>query len=374
MKSKYELTISSNYVKDWTYLEAVREFFQNAVDENSANSTHTMSYEYDKSSEILTIENANCKLDVNTLLLGETSKSNGDYIGSFGEGYKIGILVLLREGKSVTIHNASDLWTTRLVNSKRYNSVIPVIEVQKNYNRSNKNLIVKIGNLSEDEFNTITNNNLTVKEKELNEELNIISTEYGDLLTDESEKGRIYVGGLFVFEDFELKYGYNINPKYIQLNRDRNMISSFDLIWNTSRIIANAFENNLSELFKSLNCKDTNYIDSFIKTNSKEDLSRFFAEKYGDRIPVSTQEEYNYFKDKGMNPVIVKEKVKKIVGSVRYSNNYTKYESKDSLYNNLHKLSDSLKEYVNDNGLSIYEELCDYIEDYKDELLEIKCD
>lgn len=375
MKSKYELTISSNYVKSWTYLEGVREFFQNAIDESNTNPDHKFTYKYNESEEILYIKNANCSLDVNTLLLGETSKSDGNSIGLFGEGYKIGILVLLREGKSVTIYNGKDLWETKLTNSRRYKSQIPVIEVSKNYDRRNQDLIVEIANITKEEFNNISDNTLDLKEEYSTGELNKIHTQYGDLILDESEKGRIYVGGLYICSDFELKYSYNINPKNVVLNRDRNMISRFDLIWNTSRIVALAMEDEPDKLYNILDIKDTEYIDNFIKNESKYKLVEYFKEKHGDRIPVTTQEEYNYFKSKNMNPIIVKEKVKSIIGSSSYSSSYKEYDESGSLYNRLNTLVENLKEYVKYNhGLEILNEISDFINDYKSELSDIKVD
>ena len=371
MKSKYELTISSNYVKDWTYLEAVREFFQNAIDESKSNPDHAMSYEYDPVGEELTITNKNSKLDVNTLLLGETSKSNGNYIGSFGEGYKIGILVLLREGKTVTIHNASDEWNTYMVNSRRYNSSIPCIEIDRNRNRGNTDLTVVIGNITPDEYDSLTDNNLVIKNDST--EVRRIHTDYGDLLDDESEKGRIYVGGLFVYSDFELKYGYDIDPKYVSLNRDRNMISRFDLIWNTSRIVCLALKDNPDDLFDTLDCKDTEYVDSFIDNSSKTDLIRYFKEHNGDRIPVSTQEEFNYFKSKGMNPIIVKERVKVIIGKSSYYDDYEEYDSHDSLYNKMIELMDQFSNHISDEGTDAYDRFYNLILGHQYDLSQIKC-
>lgn len=42
MASKYELTISTNYVPDWTYIEAFRELFQNAIDNEITNPDNKM--------------------------------------------------------------------------------------------------------------------------------------------------------------------------------------------------------------------------------------------------------------------------------------------------------------------------------------------
>lgn len=370
MTSRYELTISKNYVKDWTYLEGVREFFQNAIDESMSNPDHAMHYQYDSVTNTLVIRNDNCKLNVNSLLLGESSKGNGSYIGSFGEGYKIGILVLLRNNKGVTIENAKDLWSTSIVKSRRYKSEIPIVLVTKNHNKSNKDLTVSISGITPDEFDEISNNVLYIKDK--NHTLNKIKTDYGDLLTDESERGRVYVGGLFVCNDFELKYGYNINPSVISLNRDRNMISSFDLIWNTSRIIAEAFRNDNSKLLDSLKSKDAKYIETALSASDKERLSEYFSEKYKGAVPVSTQEEYNYFQRKNMNPIIVKENVKSIIiSSNKYSQCSDMYKIDNSLYNVLSSIVRDLEPFIKDNGKNKLKELSEIISEYKDNLSEI---
>lgn len=44
--TKFELTISTNYVPDWTYVEALRELFQNALDQQTENPANKMLFEY----------------------------------------------------------------------------------------------------------------------------------------------------------------------------------------------------------------------------------------------------------------------------------------------------------------------------------------
>ena len=104
--SKIELTISPNYVPTWTYLDAVRELFQNALDQEEQNPENVMRWSYDEDALSLTISNAHSTLSIASLLLGQTSKADDkSTIGQFGEGYKIATLVLLREGKTITFYN-----------------------------------------------------------------------------------------------------------------------------------------------------------------------------------------------------------------------------------------------------------------------------
>ena len=99
---KYELSISADYVPGWGITEAVREFFQNSIDEETRDSSNKMLFEYDEAEEKLIIGNKHSELDIKTLLFGTTTKNDDDkMIGNHGEGYKIATVVLLRLGKTV---------------------------------------------------------------------------------------------------------------------------------------------------------------------------------------------------------------------------------------------------------------------------------
>lgn len=105
--SKYELTISTGYVPSWTYVEAVRELFQNAIDNERINPDNKMLFEYKMGK--LSICNKTSKLTLDSLLIGNSTKRDDERtIGEHGEGYKIAIMILLREGKNVTVYNP---WT-----------------------------------------------------------------------------------------------------------------------------------------------------------------------------------------------------------------------------------------------------------------------
>lgn len=87
---KYELSISADYVPGWGVTEAVREFFQNSIDEETRDSSNKMLFEYDEAEEKLIIGNKHSELDIKTLLFGTTTKNDDDaMIGNHGEGYKI---------------------------------------------------------------------------------------------------------------------------------------------------------------------------------------------------------------------------------------------------------------------------------------------
>lgn len=106
MSECYELSLTPNYVSDWTFNDALRELIQNGIDQETIRPDNKFSIDYDEGKEVIRLVNKNAKLKISTLLLGKTNKSNDeDTVGQFGEGYKIAALVLNRLGKTFTIYN-----------------------------------------------------------------------------------------------------------------------------------------------------------------------------------------------------------------------------------------------------------------------------
>lgn len=324
--SKYELTISTGYVPSWTYVEAVRELFQNAIDNERINPDNKMLFEYKMGK--LSICNKTSKLTLDSLLIGSSTKRDDTRtIGEHGEGYKIAFMILLREGKSVTVYNygANEIWTTKLVKSRRFNGAQVVqIDVNKTPFWSkvpNYDLTVEIEGITENEYANIKESNLTLKE---NVEVNDVSA-FGGLLTGNNEKGRIYVEGLYVCTKDGLNYGYNFKSKFVRLDRDRKLVDSFDICWYSSMIWSDVVKNNRDKyadicvnMIKS-DVQDVMYIE---KSSINEEGLQIIAEniynsmidEYGeDVVPVSNNNEYEEVRKSGFKPVIVSEKIKKVV-------------------------------------------------------------
>ena len=82
---RYELGMSLDYCSDWGVPDAVREFFQTALDEQTANPENKMSFEYKDNK--LYIGNRLSKLNAESLLLGVSSKRGNDNL--IGTGFHI---------------------------------------------------------------------------------------------------------------------------------------------------------------------------------------------------------------------------------------------------------------------------------------------
>ena len=229
---KYELSLSRNYVSSWGIQEAIRELLQNAKDSNGKEKI-----DIDKTNGVITIENQNTSIPSSTLLLGNTSKKDDlDKIGQFGEGYKLAILVLLREGKEVSIKNGNRNWNPSFEYSDNFEcEVLCITETNCNGN----DLIFEISGFNSSELDELENEFLGLNGRAYNS----IQTSYGEILTDSNFKGKVYVDGLPVYEDDNFDYGYNFKPCYVSLDRDRKSINIYELKRLTALSVACCIDN-----------------------------------------------------------------------------------------------------------------------------------
>lgn len=218
----------------------MRELFQNALDQETKDPRNKMVFEYDSKNERVTIGNKTSVLDANSLLLGFTTKADDSAtIGQHGEGYKIAFMVLLREGKAIHVLNygKQQEWEVKLVKSRRFSGcMVPTVYVEKKMFWEpvpDRDLTIVVDGITPDEWTAISECNLhLLRKKKVLQECE--AEDYGRVLLDGDQSGRVYVKGLYVCTVKELCYGYDLEPQYITLDRDRSLIRNFDLVWRTS--------------------------------------------------------------------------------------------------------------------------------------------
>lgn len=319
----YELTLTQNYVCDWSINDAFRELIQNGTDQEIIDESNKFELIYDNQKQELTFRNAKSKLQINSLLLGRSSKStNDDTVGKFGEGYKIAALVLNRLGKTFTIYNneKNEVWRSRFKNSSKWREKILAFYVEKHLSQ-NTGLDIVVGNISDSEYIGIYEVWLGMED---NDDYEKVSTSFGDILTDEDHKGLVYVNKLFVYEDQDLNYGYDFKPQYITLERDRKTCSGWDVQSLTARMISEAVVNGLlpMESVEKLVSKNANDVKHFTYTSySKntqkiiEKLVQSFNRQHPEptSIPVAKQSQIDRVKAFGGNPVPVPYQVAELI-------------------------------------------------------------
>lgn len=305
------------YVGNWGITEAVREIFQNCYDEEIVNPENKMLCEYNEELQVLRIGNRNSTLSTKTLLLGCSSKRDDKRtIGTHGEGYKVATIVLLRNNIGIRILNYNDreVWTAKVVNSKRYGCPIGVYDIEQLgifKKQPEFNLVFELTGITKEMYDLIKENNLHLQD-DLGEVYNGNS---GRCLLDEKFKGKIYVNGLFVCTNSNLTYGYDIVANLVKLDRDRGLIDSFDLQWTLGRVI---YETGNIDFINSVKSTwDGVYIRIYMASVTSDksvnkaiyfDSYEKFREKYGnDAVAVNSTDKFNILKKQGYNPVMVRD-------------------------------------------------------------------
>lgn len=301
---KIQLTIKADsgadgYLPNWSVYEGIREVIQNAKDaETQFNAPMSVEfYKGNKGRQTLRITNEGCNLDKEALLFGHTTKfANNETIGQYGEGLKLGLLVLVRAGVTVKIFTGNDndgsgeIWIPTIEKSETFNANVLTIHVKDAKYR--KRVRVEIEGLSESEWLGMKNKFLFLPG---NNKGDYVKTKKGELLKDEKYKGQIYVKGIWV-ETRNTDYGYNFFDA--DLDRDRKMVDWYSFDVNVSKIldeatIAGGFDSkNLFNMLQTAS-KDVNgfCVASYL-IESAEAIKGEFISKYGENaIPLENNEQ-----------------------------------------------------------------------------------
>lgn len=177
-----------------------------------------------------------------------------------------------------------------------------------------QNLVVEVESITREEWLEIVKSNL-----HLQAGVNYIETSRGRILTNKDQAGRIYVNGLFVRYEKDMEYGYDILPQFLKLDRDRKMVSSFDLQWFTGKMWQEVKEPERIVEIAAKGSGDAKFMGTQMYTEmeeaSKVALAKF-REEYGDKaIPVRGQSELDHVQEtyEDAKPVIVNETYQKLI-------------------------------------------------------------
>lgn len=223
-----EYPISSKYVKAWTVKDAVRELLQNAMD----------SGEWRVEDSALINKGT---LKPEHFLLGCSEKSSSDAIGQFGEGLKLALLVLARNGYEVTIFSGSSYYTASMRESATWPGQQVLCIDSTPYEDRNPG------------YTTIR----THPELHWQDDMLPDPEDYRILW----DTPKLYVKGLYVCDLAHFKHGYNFSPRDIKLGRDRDVVSDFDLAYEASRMIAKQCTGaQIAQLALDPDCQDAAYV------------------------------------------------------------------------------------------------------------------
>jgi hypothetical protein len=311
---RIELTIKVDYLPGWGFQEGVRELLQNARDAQTEFDA-PMSVRVRKGTSVLVIENEGCTMPYEALLLGHTSKvERSDLIGKFGEGFKLGILALLRNGHSVKIRNGSEVWEPVIAWSDKFSAKVLAFDISKG-RKNEKRISIEVGGISEETYRDHiaprflwldeTASGLTPTKR--------VKTEHGSLLLADEFRGHVFVKGIHVETRTDLTVGYDFDEA--EVDRDRRMIRSWDLQWKTRLVWQYALAErpdlfgSYSEILES-NGEESKGLDAYGASRLPDEYvthaCETFVTRHGaDAVPVGTLEESRAIEHFGKVGVIV---------------------------------------------------------------------
>jgi hypothetical protein len=298
-----ELTINTNYVPSWGTWEAVREILQNAKDADDLG--HKMEVKYHPKTERLVIKSEGADLTRETLLLGATSKAGrSDQRGQFGEGYKLALLVLARQGAEVTIHTPRETWVPTLTDSTTFDGAeVLTIRTRPRKSRTQSVEFVVKG-ITEAAWRSVQANCLFLQTA-----MPHIKTHAGSVLTDPELANKLFVGGLFV-SDLPDRYRYGYDLQNVHLDRDRKMAEPWSLRWEISKVLNEAVADDQLDLDKVLRMdsgemKAMAENTEYIKQVAAKVVQEFEAENGEDAVAVDDMAQAQRAGQHGMKAVVV---------------------------------------------------------------------
>jgi len=318
---KIELTIKVDYLPSWGVYEGLRELVQNGKDAETEFQAK-LEVRHRKDANILVIENEGATIPHEALLFGHTTKSQrSDMIGKFGEGLKLGVLALVRAGYPVKIRSGDEVWIPTIERSNKFNADVLVFEIMSG--RTPKNRVsVEISNIKAEDWAEMKQCFLFLNPGKKDDR---ISTTYGTLLLNPEYKGKLFVKGILVEKDVKYDFGYDLGEG-VNVDRDRRMISRWDLNWRTKAIwsesvakrsdIFGNFFDMLEEEKADIGDLDESAARGLPSKLLDQAKERFVAKFGKDAIPVANLAESKDIEHLGKKGVVVNKTLKAVLQSI----------------------------------------------------------
>lgn len=227
-----KLSITETYVAHWSWWQGVREILQNAVD--------TKDYDVDFGLDNIRIVSRGGKIPVSALLLGKTTKLNDDStIGKFGEGMKLGFLVLKRLGAGITVNNEGDLWSPEMVFDELFGTHVLAVNIEENSLIGNPATVeITITNIPPEVVEEIKTKFAPTQNRTV-----VIENHKGKAYSKDGDHKncRLFVNGIFVTEiQGKFMFDYDFVPTAFVLDRDRDTANGWEVKYEAAELIRNS--------------------------------------------------------------------------------------------------------------------------------------
>lgn len=313
--AKLEYPISSEYVARWGLFEGVRELLQNARDAAVVNGAE-MTIEHYPRTKRLVIRTVGASIDARALLMGYTTKA-GDAraAGQYGEGLKLALLALCREGHDVSIQSNGESWSPTIERSAAFGNERVLCIYTRKISMRNE-VLVEVDNVTAEEWADIKPRFLFVDKPAAEM---VVETDNGKLLLEERYFGKIFCKGIFVQKLEDVTYGYDLES--VDVDRDRRMVDIHDARYEMSAVLGQAarkHEAARAGLYSNLKDgrEDGSYVYALRDEVVADVLVRFRAEFGHDAFPCADEEECRRVRALGGVAVIVPAKLREVLQKV----------------------------------------------------------
>lgn len=285
MKRHY-LTLKASYLPGWSTYEGIRELVQNARDaevQDDAPMKVEFTYRQRNKTPVGTIiiSNEGTTIPKEAFLIGHTSKEGrSDLIGRFGEGFKFGILALLRQtDMQVKIRNGNETWNPLICRHKDYDSDVLAFDVADG-NRWENRIQIEIIGVTEQEWNSIREKFLFLNPPSPE---SVIEVYGGKVLLSPEYEGKLFVKGMYVCKNNQLTFGYDINDA--DIDRDRRMVNDVSSV--TARLLTAALSagkltDKVYELLTVGSAEVSNIAGWSLDDAARDVIVEKFQEQYGE--------------------------------------------------------------------------------------------
>ncbi|NRA77912.1 MAG: hypothetical protein HRU18_06865 [Pseudoalteromonas sp.] len=258
------------YRAHWDKIDAVRELVQNCIDNHNCRST----FEIEPSVNgrvLVTVTTKGFTLPRKVFALGVSEKPDGA-IGGFGEGFKLAMMILTRDGLEPVI---------------RFDKQTVIGSFTPNQLELNTfHMFLNVGNpcedtifhffFPEDEIDELKRRVPVFSDHPIGRPKHAV-----DVLTRRPRE--IFIQGLWVCDIEQFKHGYNFER--LDLGTDRKIASSFGMSWETSRMWAKKLTSVgvAHEVLNMLEDEmlDVCHIDSHATKDGCKALAKAFHDKFG---------------------------------------------------------------------------------------------
>lgn len=323
--AKFELSLDVSYQESWGLWEAVREIISNARDAELASASRArgaMRVVYHEHNKVLVVENSGVQVELNALLMGTSgSRKRKDAIGQFGEGLPMALLTLSRmAGYKVKVYNDDMAWYPEIAWSDTYGTHVLAVKTRK-LKKSRGVFQVIVEGVEQEQWEEMQTRFLFT-DVHYDPKQSVKPGAYSDnrVLLQDRYKGKLYHKGVFVQQRDSMRYGYDLSG--MELNRDRHMMSEWDLKWELNRMTQAMFEFSDQDFTEEIlgmieegNALEVSEV--YALKDSKALVSKVvaqFEEKHGvDAIPVENMSQSKELEHFGKTGVVVSKAMRELI-------------------------------------------------------------